>query len=68
MTPNFDVTILKIREQTYKGKRQSDWTFEDHWSYIYDTFRPGTVLTVEMVIILGIWQRMAYERMQRHDS
>lgn len=66
--PDFDALILRIREQTYKGKLQRDWEFEDYWSYIYDHFRPGTVLTVEMVTILGMWQRMAYERGEQRDQ
>lgn len=65
---DFDIVLIRIREQTYKGKAQPDWSFEDYWSYIYDTFRPGTVLTVEMLVILGMWQRLAYERMQHDDA
>lgn len=62
---DYEALCERLRSQTYKGKSQPDWSFEDYWSYIYDTFRPGTVLTVEMLIILGMWQRMAYDRMEK---
>lgn len=61
---DWDLILQRIRAMTYKGKPQERWSFEDYWSYIYDTFRPGVVLTPEMVVLLGAWQTMAYNRLR----